>query len=668
MKIKRLSVCNVTSYDNNVTFTFDNGLNIMIGPNGGGKSNLQKILAMVLSTFFIPQYEFKSNDNEVGITPLELWNRRQLRKVLQEYLGRENEDQIIEIELAPDEADIQNIKTIGENLDLFNEQLNYWESPRKKYKPYHFVDKMNAGDSLIYQVKNWELETPKTDVTICYLEYLKTFFIFMRLSQHISNVNLTSPVFFFFSERKSNRRALNIQSNQLTETQYYQGFRNAYQAAMGDTTDLMQWGAQHFVRIYWKLVNEAAQKQGETINTLFNDNPVVEQLTQYINALGYQWSFLIDQDNVSYTLVIRKNEDSPWLTADKFSSGESEIIHFLFALFALNVKDGVIIIDEPELHLHPRWQRIFLDLFKDISPQRNNQFLIATHSPVFVTPDTVDNVIRISRRNGNEGSDRVVLREVELPKKHKLVRMINSHNNERVFFADFVVLVEGISDRIIFSSLIQNVAMRIKNFKAIEVVEVCGKHNFDGYRQLLSSLETPSFIIADLDYIFDIGGKTIKDLFETDSKKMKSALTDKKSLDSKKFISLLKDAIESKENDELFSFLHYVESRCRQLKNPLSGAEKKILMKELIKHRKENILILGDGEIESYLPDNVSTVEEIVEMIDNPLWINDVGDKSHRKELMEMIVEILYIDDPVKSNLLTEAINGQVSFNLKKGK
>lgn len=40
---------------------------------------------------------------------------------------------------------------------------------------------------------------------------------------------------------------------------------------------------------------------------------------------------------------------------------------------------GVVLIDEIELHMHPRWQRIIVNKLKDIFP--NIQFIITTHSP-----------------------------------------------------------------------------------------------------------------------------------------------------------------------------------------------------------------------------------------------------------------------------------------------
>lgn len=45
--------------------------------------------------------------------------------------------------------------------------------------------------------------------------------------------------------------------------------------------------------------------------------------------------------------------------------------------------DGVILIDEIDLHLHPKWQRILIPRLREIFP--NCQFLISTHSPHVIT-------------------------------------------------------------------------------------------------------------------------------------------------------------------------------------------------------------------------------------------------------------------------------------------
>lgn len=43
------------------------------------------------------------------------------------------------------------------------------------------------------------------------------------------------------------------------------------------------------------------------------------------------------------------------------------------------MNNSVILIDEPEISLHPQWQKKIIDVYESIG--KNNQFIIATHSP-----------------------------------------------------------------------------------------------------------------------------------------------------------------------------------------------------------------------------------------------------------------------------------------------
>ncbi len=53
MIIKSLSIQNIKSIGNKINLHFEDGINILIGPNGGGKSNIMDILNIVLNTYFI---------------------------------------------------------------------------------------------------------------------------------------------------------------------------------------------------------------------------------------------------------------------------------------------------------------------------------------------------------------------------------------------------------------------------------------------------------------------------------------------------------------------------------------------------------------------------------------------------------------------------------------
>jgi len=660
VKIKRFTVRNVTSYKERTEFVLDERINILIGPNGGGKSNFQKILALVLSKYFIHQYEFKHSDQEVKIEPIDLWTRRVLERNLARFIG-DNSDQEIDIELSPEPSDVENIRAIGNNLDKFNEHLSYWESPYPSYEPLAHANSIAEAVSFTYRIRNFDLQEPELSTAAWgFKEYLRTFFIFMRLASRLPDVKLTSPVFFFFSQRTSNRNP-EIQSNQITEQSYFTGFRSAYQAAMGENTDLLQWGAQHFARLYWKAVTSAASKRDITTQDLFALDPDVKLLSHYMQQLGYEWTFLTDQDVVSYAFALRQDKNGPWLTADKFSSGEREIVHFLLAMFALNVKDGVILVDEPELHLHPRWQRIFLGLFRDLAPKGNNQFVISTHSPVFVTPDTVNNITRVYKSPAS-GSAKVALQDIHLPAKKNLVRMINSQNNERVFFADKVVLVEGITDRLVLASLLDGACARFSNNQAIEIVEVGGKTNFEDYRSLLVALMTPSFVVADLDYLTLVGSEDVRALFVTDPEKQWEALKDRKSTDASAMIAALKQAIDKTDTSELHKFWAYFDSRHQRLKKPLSEDEQKTVKVELERLRSEDVLVLKHGEMEDYLPPGVSGVKGIVGLTTDRNWINGIPDESRRVELGQVICQILDVSAAENKQLEEELRHQSVAF------
>ncbi len=68
--------------------------------------------------------------------------------------------------------------------------------------------------------------------------------------------------------------------------------------------------------------------------------------------------------------------------------------------------DGVVLIDEVELHLHPKWQREIIPALKRTFP--NCQFIVSTHSPQIVSHIKPDNIYIISAT-----PDGVVLQQPE---------------------------------------------------------------------------------------------------------------------------------------------------------------------------------------------------------------------------------------------------------------
>ena len=67
-----------------------------------------------------------------------------------------------------------------------------------------------------------------------------------------------------------------------------------------------------------------------------------------------------------------------YLDSNFLSSGEKQMLSFL--CYNAFFRNSPIFIDEPEISLHPDWQRLLFSILK--SQESNNQFIVATHSPL----------------------------------------------------------------------------------------------------------------------------------------------------------------------------------------------------------------------------------------------------------------------------------------------
>jgi putative ATP-dependent endonuclease of OLD family len=162
------------------------------------------------------------------------------------------------------------------------------------------------------------------------------------------------------------------------------------------------------------------------------------------------------------------------------------------------VRDAVIVVDEPELHLHPRWQKVLFDLFERLARETGNQFMLATHSPTFVSPASIQYVSRVYIED--QKSRIVRLNSTDLPNAKYLFNIVNSQNNDRLFFSDRVVVVEGLSDRMFFEKVFDKLG-RTASHDVLEIVSVRGKYLFEAYAKLLAACHVECTMIADLDYV-----------------------------------------------------------------------------------------------------------------------------------------------------------------------
>jgi predicted ATP-dependent endonuclease of OLD family len=243
---------------------------------------------------------------------------------------------------------------------------------------------------------------------------------------------------------------------------------------------------------------------------------------------------------------------------------------------------------------------------------------------------------------------------VVIPDKKDLVKksqkdiflFITSSNNEKVFFADKVVLVEGIVDRIIFEAVLQT-TQKSDDDEVIEIVEVLGKDNFKRFTSFLETWKINHSTIADNDYLRNIGSREVKNLYVVSTQKIKKQINNKASKDTKSLLnSLLKiterqnpKKITLEEFKELKELTSYIAKRNITLKDGLSDDEKSKIDTEIVQMKSKGIFVLKKGTIEDYFDSGDKIDIDKAITISKKLMKKKLTIPSELKEIVTAIIE-----------------------------
>lgn len=439
MLIRRIAIENVRSFLDRTELKLDGPISIVIGPNGGGKTNLLDIMIVMLRRYLYAsmyavseptaeqpnRYTFRHNDMLNNMT-------------LERHNFGTDRDQYIELEIEVTLKDCENMKSIQENAE------NLTEKASKKYVNFDLIkaklwklNEISSGDRYIYKLKNGNLEYEQGSAKY-FLEYLNIFDIEAKLREEFHLAPLPTPLIYL----PVNRSASGFQSTiELAGYNDFELMRNFQSSTSRSNTPIVNLAIGRLAQKFRLLLE---QDNGKAIKN-FRQETNLKELTKILEELGYNWELeSINPLKNQYDIRLKKQGLS--FLVGTASSGERELLTYLFAIFALNVKDALIIVDEPELHLHPKWQKTLLQLFIRLAESTGNQFVLATHSPTFISPQSIQYVSRVFSEE--QKSQIIRLETKSLPSPKHLLHLINSQNNERLFFADEVILVEGISDRV----------------------------------------------------------------------------------------------------------------------------------------------------------------------------------------------------------------------------
>ena len=306
---------------NDSTIEFNPQLNIITGRNGSGKTTLLKLLWCCISG------RFDILTQEIDFTSIEVLTDKATIKI-------SKDQKLFDLQIATEQRTFKPIRnyTLYPIEDGIHSSL-YFPSFRRIEGGYTIVPKIGE------EVQNNEIYQAFND-----------------LSQRLS------------SQSSYNHRFVAYVSTNDLDRQV-----SGEMAFIGTQKDNIN-----------KSKDEAILKIAEKGNTNNGIADIIKKAQKELTALEAGINTLhslVDQHIKKSILLTNKltvgttNKFHP-IPSQRLSAGEKQ----LFAFFCYNIftKNATIFIDEPELSLHPDWQRAFVPLLLEQSS--SNQFIMTTHS------------------------------------------------------------------------------------------------------------------------------------------------------------------------------------------------------------------------------------------------------------------------------------------------
>lgn len=348
MRINKIEINNFKLFSDR-EITFNPNFNLLIGTNGTGKTSLLRAIAVALG----------------GWANAYIKNDKNLRPIY------DNEIREIQIDNRFDKTKTASIKAYGDAtiIDRFGKQKNgkaVWTRSREEgnsetilsgtiqyYRPYY----RNYSDS--YQLN---LTSLGNDI--------------LQFIENKHNFNLPLIAFYECDRLWLAENELNLEAS-----------AKARYSRFDPYVDCFHTGADHQAIGEWLLKHEidSLQEGAET--------PVLQSIrnaaiTALENCTGFRYDFKQGRVIVEYN-------DGTATPFEHLSDGQRTILGLFCDIArraailnphlggdASQETEGIVLIDELDLHLHPKWQRRIIEDLRNIFPKI--QFICTSHSPFLI--------------------------------------------------------------------------------------------------------------------------------------------------------------------------------------------------------------------------------------------------------------------------------------------
>lgn len=462
MYINSIKIKNYRNYEN-FYMKFKEGLNVIIGANNAGKTNLLHAINL-LKDLNIEIDDFNKNDI--------------LKKYMNDY---KKEAPIIEVEYEifheiseddeNDESIIKLLPFLG--LDRINE-IRTEQGNKNEYlivaniKIRYELNKKYLKDycNLVKDIDNFD------DYISC-LELMQKHYewnVYNGIDDSNIDKKSISEIFkidFIEAERNTNdvyyetKNEINKYIKEEENMKKVKGLAKTISGEMEETV-------KEILEKIYKVVNEDEKNE----IGLKDGNVSIKQGISYKPDISSGYKIEVEDTSLKYIVPLTHN-----------GVGYNNLINIYMLLKLPELRPGrdfrILCLEEPEAHLHPAMQYKLFKYIKKINDENklNQQIFVTTHSSNITSVSGIENMYMIDY---NRSFDEVVnmnlsnqLKDKNDSQKH-IMKFLDVTKSD-MLFAKKVIFVEGLAEKLILPKFLEKEGYSYEN-EHISIIDIGGKH------------------------------------------------------------------------------------------------------------------------------------------------------------------------------------------------
>lgn len=515
MKITNIKIENFRLLKN-VEINIDKTTTAIVGKNNTGKTSFTKLFDIFI------------NDKGFSFDDFSLNNHVVFEKIIENYqkITDENREEVVEDIL-------KNIPKISLLVEIEYDKTDNWAN----IKPFHIgltatdsikilfefasVNTEKFLETIIKEINELKKEGKTVNtIEICrqfildyykstYKPYSETEFTDCVSLREVRNLLQCS---FIYAQRavEDSHSEKNSKLSSVFEHQY----KNKYKEDRKDTRDLTD------------TVDETSEKINKKLKTFFDEFIVSFSEFGFPNVekeeLELKSDLKIEKLFKNDVKLYYKNGINS-LPENYNGLGYSNLIYIISKIigFQEEYKESeaslcLIFIEEPEAHMHPQMQSVFINKINTFLKKRkfNVQVILTTHSSHILTNANFESIRYFTLKDKSTLIKDLMKFNPDIDKEETLdfLKQYLTLGKADLFFADKAILFEGVVERLLMPLFIRktdkkNNTVLTENY--ISYIEVGGAYA-NKFKELLAFLELKTLIITDIDSIEKITRKNVE--------------------------------------------------------------------------------------------------------------------------------------------------------------